>query len=118
MGAHRRVISAAFSVESSAKVISLGQLASWADGTATSVSIARSVTAITLSTRMRDSFPDPGWRSDRRPADSGRDHVHAHHHRHDEQDHGGGFAIVEGPDRVPQVEADATAADHADHRGR
>ena len=58
IGPQRRVISAAFSVESSAKVISLGQAASWAAGAAASVSTTSSVAAIVLSTRMRDSFPD------------------------------------------------------------
>ena len=110
IGAHRRVISAAFSVESSAKVISLGQVASWAAGAADQREHHEQrrrhhlehAHARLLSCGRRAQIAARRIR--------GRHDVHAHHHGHDEQDHRGRLSIVEGPDGVPQVEADAAAA--------
>src|SRR5262245_15018895 len=107
MGPQRRTISGADSVDSSAKVISAGQLGSFAPAGAASAA-ARTATSTALSIFLMDSS------SDGRPPDAGRDAVDAHHHDDDEQDHCGRLPVVERANRVPQVEADAAAADHAD----
>src|SRR4029453_11521487 len=100
IGAQRRGISAAFSGDSRPNVASLGQLGSAPFATPTSATIDSTTANATRNTRMKTS-------SDRRPPEAGGDDVDAHHHRHDQQDHGRGLAVLEGPDRVPQVETDS-----------
>src|ERR687896_430883 len=111
IGPQRRVISAAFSVESSAKVSAFGQ-----DGSAPSA--APAATSRTSPASAQDLRTRMGPPSDGRPPDAGGNEVTAHDHADDEQDHRRRLAVVEGADGVPEVEADAPAAHHADDRGR
>src|SRR5215470_9506574 len=97
MGAQRRVISAAFSVDSSANVNSFGHDASWAGVPDTPTRTASIARLSNLSKRMSSSFSGsmsrqatPCQSSDRRPAHAGRHEVDAHDHGDDQQDDGGG----------------------------
>src|SRR5581483_6745004 len=81
IGPQRRVISAAFSVDSSANVISLGQL-----GSAAPVGPAQPAIVKPAMNSQIMRFMDRPPCLDRRPPDAGGDHVGAHHHGDDQED--------------------------------
>src|SRR5687768_2216420 len=109
-GVQRRPTSGADSVDSSAKVSSLGQLGSAANVVPTSSRTMRTADINARMQRMGTSWLDDG------SANTGRDHVDAHDHDDDEQDDRGGLSVVEGPDGIPQIKADTAASHHADDR--
>ncbi len=118
IGPQRRVISGADSVDRRAKVISAGQLASFARADPAGRTSAISQREEQQRAHASHGGPPHGVGvvrvqiASRRMRD-GQD-VDAHHHGDDQQEHGGRLPVVEGADRVPQVEADAAAADHPD----
>src|SRR5215831_13130362 len=112
IGVHRRTISGADSVESSANVISFGQVGSPAPAML-GVFVTASASVMTRTSVFMDGLLA---RLDHCAPDARRDHVHTHDEGDDEQDHRSSLPIVEGPDRVPEVEPNTTAAHHPDDR--